>query len=106
MDNNNQSELGFIHKFIPSNNKIKAQKEGGGGGGGEAKETPTLILLHGTGGNEEDLIPIARLLSSEFLIPSLRGKVLENNIYPRFFRRLAEVYLRLKTFSTDGTYYS
>lgn len=89
MDNNNQSELGFIHKFIPSNKKIKSQKEGGGAGA-EAKETPTLILFHGTGGNEEDLIPIARLLSSEFSILSPRGKVLENGIYPRFFRRLAE----------------
>ncbi|MER5174700.1 MAG: alpha/beta hydrolase [Candidatus Nitrosocosmicus sp.] len=68
---------------------MKSQKEGGGAGA-EAKETPTLILLHGTGGNEEDLIPIARLLSSEFSILSPRGKVLENGIYPRFFRRLAE----------------
>ena len=50
----------------------------------------TLLLLHGTGGNENDLIPIAgmlRITNASILSP--RGKVLENGM-PRFFRRLAE----------------
>jgi len=66
--------LGFIHKFVPatkSNNKI------------------TLLLLHGTGGNEDDLIPLASELSPGSSMLSPRGKVLENGM-PRFFRRFAE----------------
>jgi phospholipase/carboxylesterase len=50
----------------------------------------TLLLLHGTGGNEEDLIPLAHQLDQKAAILSPRGKVLENGIAPRFFRRLAE----------------
>jgi phospholipase/carboxylesterase len=46
-------------------------------------------LLHGTGGNEEDLIPIGHEIASEAAILSPRGKVLEEGM-PRFFRRLAE----------------
>ena len=66
--------LDFIHKFIPAtklNNKI------------------TLLLLHGTGGNEDDLIPLASELAPGSSILSPRGKVLENGM-PRFFRRFAE----------------
>ena len=79
---NEKNQLGFIHKFIPSN--IKVERKGG------SKKVPTFLLLHGTGGNEEDLIPVAREISSEAAILSPRGKILEDGIADRFFRRLAE----------------
>jgi predicted esterase len=68
------SDLNFEHRFVPSS---------------QVEETPTLLLLHGTGGNENDLLPLGGSLlpSASFLSP--RGKVLENGM-PRFFRRLAE----------------
>ena len=50
---------------------------------------PTLFILHGTGGTERDLVPIARFISPESSILSVRGNVLENGM-PRFFKRLAE----------------
>ena len=49
----------------------------------------TLVLLHGTGGNEEDLIFLGKEIEPNASILSPRGKVLENGM-PRFFRRLAE----------------
>jgi phospholipase/carboxylesterase len=79
---NEKNQLGFIHKFIPSN--IRVERRGG------SKSVPTFLLLHGTGGNEEDLIPVARKISSEAAILSPRGKILEDGIAARFFRRLAE----------------
>ncbi|MGH9952109.1 MAG: alpha/beta hydrolase [Nitrososphaeraceae archaeon] len=66
-----------MHKFIPSE-------------GTKDKNSLTLLLLHGTGGDETDLIPIARMLEiTNASILSPRGKVIENGM-PRYFRRLAE----------------
>lgn len=61
----------FIHEFVAG------------------KSTRTLLLLHGTGGNERDLIPLGRDLDPDASLLSPRGKTLENG-RPRFFRRLAE----------------
>jgi phospholipase/carboxylesterase len=74
---NEKNQLGFIHQFIPSDNK-------------KDNRSKTLLLLHGTGGDENDLISIAKMLAHQNIsILSPRGKVLENGM-PRFFRRLAE----------------
>lgn len=67
------TDLGFIHRFIPATQP----------------ERPPLLLLHGTGGDENDLIPLGAQLSPGAALLSPRGKVLENGM-PRFFRRLAE----------------
>ncbi|MCP8967925.1 alpha/beta hydrolase [Ectobacillus ponti] len=50
---------------------------------------PVLLLLHGTGGTEHDLLPLGQLISPESSVLSVRGNVLENGM-SRFFRRLAE----------------
>lgn len=56
---------------------------------GTDPNAPVLLLLHGTGGTERDLIPLAELISPTSSVLSVRGNVLENGM-PRFFRRLAE----------------
>ncbi|WP_096154414.1 MULTISPECIES: alpha/beta hydrolase [Bacillus] len=49
----------------------------------------TLLLLHGTGGTEQDLLPLANMIDANANVLSIRGNVLENGM-PRFFRRLSE----------------
>ncbi|MDN4072267.1 alpha/beta hydrolase [Fictibacillus terranigra] len=56
---------------------------------GKNEEAPVLLLLHGTGGTEQDLLPLGSMISPESSILSVRGNVSENGM-PRFFRRLAE----------------
>ncbi len=60
----------FIHRFIPGDSR-------------------TVLALHGTGGDENDLIPLVRMIAPGASILSPRGKILEQGA-PRFFRRLAE----------------
>ncbi|PZE20579.1 alpha/beta hydrolase [Paenibacillus xerothermodurans] len=52
-------------------------------------DRPTLVLFHGTGGTERDLLPLSQLMSPGSAVLSLRGNVLENGM-PRFFRRLGQ----------------
>ncbi|PMC39136.1 carboxylesterase [Bacillus sp. UMB0899] len=56
---------------------------------GKNINAPTLLLLHGTGGNEKDLLPIAEMIAPEASVLGVRGNVSENGM-PRFFRRLSE----------------
>jgi len=70
------TNLGFIHRFIPPHSNANESKQ-------------TLLLLHGTGGTEDDLIPLGNELAPNASILSVRGRVLENGM-PRFFRRLEE----------------
>jgi len=67
-------ELSFVHRFIPAS---------------DPNLKTTLLALHGTGGDESDLVPLAQTLAPGAAILSPRGKVLENGM-PRFFRRLRE----------------
>src|ERR1044072_2970963 len=78
-------ELDFKYRFIPSSSK---QKHGDAHKSYEA-DTLTLLLLHGTGGNEDDLIQIGQMILPSASILSPRGNVLENGM-PRFFKRLSE----------------
>jgi predicted esterase len=65
--------LSFIHRYEPP----------------ARADAPTLLLLHGTGGDENDLLPLGKNLMPDAGMLSPRGKVLEQGM-PRFFRRLAE----------------
>ncbi|WP_219838171.1 alpha/beta hydrolase [Paenibacillus sp. R14(2021)] len=56
---------------------------------GNDPSAPVLLLLHGTGGTEHDLLSLAEIISPSSSVLSVRGNVLENGM-PRFFRRLAE----------------
>ena len=67
------TDFGFIHRFVPATKPA----------------LPPLMLLHGTGGDENDLLPLGQQLSPGAALLSPRGKVLENGM-ARFFRRLAE----------------
>jgi predicted esterase/catechol 2,3-dioxygenase-like lactoylglutathione lyase family enzyme len=69
--------LGFIHRYLPP------------AAGAEPAGSTTLLLLHGTGGDEDNLISLGRALLPGAGLLSPRGKVLERGM-PRFFRRLAE----------------
>ena len=71
----------FLHEFAPGNS------------------SRTLLLLHGTGGNERDLLPLGRELDPNASLLSPRGKILENGM-PRFFRRLAEGVFDLEDLKT------
>ncbi len=66
-------DLGFIHRFVP---------------GRDASRAP-LLLLHGTGGDENDLLPLAARIAPGAALLSPRGKVSENGM-ARFFRRMGE----------------
>jgi predicted esterase len=66
-------DLGFIHRFVATRDS----------------DADTLVVLHGTGGDENDLIGIGQSVAPDAAILSPRGNVLENGA-PRFFRRLAE----------------
>jgi predicted esterase len=80
-------ELGFIHRFVPGAGAGAAA--GTAAGARQDTDGATLLLLHGTGGDENDLMDLGRELSPTAAILSPRGKVLERGM-PRFFRRLAE----------------
>ena len=56
---------------------------------GKDTSKPVLLMLHGTGGTEQDLLPLADLIDPDASVLSVRGNVLENGM-PRFFARLAE----------------
>lgn len=68
-------EFDFIHRFRPA--------------GGPLAPRVLLLLLHGTGGNEDDLLSVADLLAPGAPVLAPRGRSLEEGV-PRFFRRLGE----------------
>jgi predicted esterase len=90
MKSNNNTKLGFIHRFIQPAGSEELNRTRNAQRTRRKKSSRTFLLLHGTGGNEEDLIPLAHELDQSAPILSPRGKVLENGTIPRYFRRLAE----------------
>ena len=90
MSDSNNPQLGFVHRFIYPTNSDDLKGTRDGQKAREKISSTTFLLLHGTGGNEEDLISLAYELDQSAAILSPRGKVLENGVAPRFFRRLAE----------------
>ena len=85
----------FKYRFIPSPSQQQRQQhvadnsDKAYGPRDNQSEALTLLLLHGTGGNEDDLIQVGQMISPYASLLSPRGKVLENGM-PRFFKRLAE----------------
>lgn len=69
------SEQEFVHRFVPAKDPAASRR--------------TLLLLHGTGGDENDLLSLGPVLDPRAAVLSPRGRVLENGM-PRFFRRLRE----------------
>src|SRR5690349_15753686 len=67
------AELSFIHRIVPATEPGR----------------PPILLLHGTGGDEDDLLPFGALVAPGSALFSPRGKTLEGGM-PRFFRRLSE----------------
>lgn len=69
--------LGFVHRYVPP--PAKAEVAG----------STTLLMLHGTGGDEDNLISLGRMLLPGAALLSPRGKVNEGGAL-RFFRRIRE----------------
>ena len=67
------NQLSFVHRYVPA----------------EGENSRVLLLLHGTGGNENDMLPLGREFDRTAALLSPRGNVSENGM-PRFFRRFAE----------------
>src|SRR5579862_2128526 len=68
-------DLGFVHTFVPARPGVP--------------HPVTLLMLHGTGGDENDLLPLGKELWPGAALLGVRGKVSENGM-PRFFRRFSE----------------
>jgi len=73
LTNSPTNKLGFTHRFVP----------------GTDPGQPPLLLLHGTGGDENDLLPLGPIIAPGAALLSPRGRTLENGM-PRFFKRSGE----------------
>lgn len=67
-----RADLGFVHRFEP----------------GLPGSGPLMLALHGTGGDERDLLPLARRLAPSAPVLAPRGNVVEGDGLARFFRRI------------------